>query len=168
MKLHKDTIFCTIVMVVALAVAGFLGFLADNLNAEEPQPVPEWSAVELLHEQNGTLTEWQMLLMAISFTESKWNAQAVGKAGDSGHLQLMPVYIAEVNRLYGTNYTIRDAFNIKTSIEIYEKMQAHYNPERDIEKAILLHNKSPYYRKEVLRNMELIRNMESVRKEVVK
>ena len=44
----------------------------------------------------------------------------------------------------------------------------NYNPERDIEKAIRLHNKSPYYRKEVLRNMELIRNMEAVRKEVVK
>ena len=149
-------IVLTAISIMALVVVG----KATEPAPEEPQPVQEWSAVELLHEQNGTLTEWQMLLMAISFTESKWNAQAVGKAGDSGHLQLMPIYVAEVNRLYGTNYTIQDAFNIKTSIEIYEKMQAHYNPERD--------NKNSFYRKEVLRNMELIRNMESIRKEVKK
>lgn len=74
---------------------------------------PHWSAVELLREQHkGELTEWGKLILAISFTESRFNPDAVGKAGDSGHMQLVPIYVAEVNRLYGTSYTIEDAFDI--------------------------------------------------------
>ncbi len=168
MKLHKDTIFCTIVMVVALAVAGFLGFLADNLNAEEPQPAPECPAVELLHQQNNSLSEWEVLMLALAYTESKFNPRAIGKTGDYGAFQITKPYCDELNRIYGTHYVPTDAFDIPTAVKMIEQMNAYYNPEKDIEKAIRLHNKSRYYRAEVERNRQLIRNMEAVRKEVVK
>ncbi len=158
MKLLSTFIAC----VVAIVAYQALTYEPDP----EPQPVPEWSAVELLHEQNGTLSEWEVLMLALAYTESKFNPRAIGKTGDYGAFQITKPYCDEWNRLYGTHYVPTDAFNIPTAVKMIEQMNAYYNPEKDIEKAIRLHNKSKYYHDEVMRNMELIRNMESIRKEV--
>lgn len=112
------------------------------------------------------LTEWQQMQLAIAYTESRFNPQAVGKANDSGVLQLTPIYIREVNRVAGTSYKLADAFDIEKAAEIFSRMQDHYNPEHDLEKAIQLHNSSPYYRREVLKNLEFIKQMEAVREAV--
>lgn len=114
------------------------------------------------------LTPWQELILAIAYTESRFNPQAVGKAHDSGVLQLTPIYIREVNRVAGTDYELADAFDIEKAVEIFSRMQEHYNPEHDVEKAIRLHNRSPYYRREVLKNLEFIKQMEDVRETVKK
>ena len=112
------------------------------------------------------LNEWQELILAIAYTESRFNPTAVGKAHDSGVLQLTPIYIREVNRVAGTSYELADAFDIEKAVEIFSRMQEHYNPEHDVEKAIRLHNRSPYYRREVLKNLEFIKQMEAVREAV--
>lgn len=122
---------------------------------EVPMPYPV--------EVRDTLSEWQLLTMAIAYTESKFDETAVGKAQDSGLLQIRPIYCAEINRLYGTDYKIEDAFDIQTSLEMYELMQAAKNPDKDLDKAIRLHNRSDAYRKEVLKNLEFIRRFETVR-----
>lgn len=114
------------------------------------------------------LTPWQELILAIAYTESRFNTQAVGKAHDSGVLQLTPIYIREVNRVAGTSYALADAFDIEKAVEIFSRMQERYNPEHDLEKAIRLHNRSPYYRREVLKNLEFIKKMEAVREAVKK
>lgn len=114
------------------------------------------------------LDDWQVLQMAIAFTESRFDPDAVGKAHDSGILQLTPIYVAEVNRVAGTDYTIQDAFDIEKALEIFETMQAVKNPTKDIETAIRYHNKAGYYRSTVLRNMAFIRNYEAVRAAVKK
>lgn len=114
-------------------------------------------------EVRDTLSEWQLLTLAIAYTESKFDETAVGKAQDSGLLQIRPIYCAEINRLYGTDYKIEDAFDIQTSLEMYELMQAAKNPNKDLDKAIRLHNRSEAYRKEVLKNLEFIRRFEAVR-----
>lgn len=118
--------------------------------------------------QLDTLDEWQILQMAIAFTESRFDPDAVGKAHDSGILQLTPIYVAEVNRVAGTDYTLEDAFEIEKALEIFETMQAVKNPTKDIETAIHYHNKAGYYRSTVLRNMTFIRNYEAVRAAVKK
>ena len=136
-----------------------------------PEPVepPHWSAVELLRNQHKEeLSEWDQLILAIAYTESKFRPDAVGSSNDSGCLQLVPIYVAEVNRLYGTSYTIEDAFDIGKSLEMYELMQAAKNPSRDLNTAIYYHNKSEAYRQVVLRNLELIRNYEAIRKQLIK
>lgn len=125
-------------------------------------PVPVREVVEA----RDTLSAWQELIMAISYTESRWNPEAVGKNQDSGCLQIVPIYVAEINRLYGTSYTIQDAFDIDKSLEMYELMQAAKNPEQDIDKAIYFHNKSESYRRTVLNNLQLIRNYEKIRARV--
>ena len=114
-----------------------------------------------------TLSEWQILQLSIAYTESKFRPDAVGKDGDTGILQLREIYIEEVNRLYGTSYTIEDAFDIDMSIEMFEKMQAHYNKDKILEQALYYHNKSPLYTKTVKRNMELIKRAEIFRAKLI-
>lgn len=136
----------------------------------QPVPSPEQvgtkSVVELLRRQRGGLTEWQKFMLAIIWTESKGNPAAVGKAGDSGVMQLREIYVAEVNRLYGTGYTIEDAFDIAKTLEMFDLLQDYYNPEHDIEKAIYYHNKSSAYKMKVLENLALVERMEAARRAV--
>lgn len=148
----------------------FIGFLAGaTYPREEPKPeVKPRSAVQLLRNlHKGELTEWQMLTMAICYTESKFRDEARGSAGDSGQFQLISVYIAEVNRLYGTDYTIEDAFDLSKSLEMFNLLQDYYNPSHGIEAGIKYHNRSPYYRKAVLENLDLIRRYERTRAAVI-
>lgn len=134
----------------------------------ETSPVPEKiSAVQLLRQQHqDELTDWQVLQLAIAYTESRFNPAAVGKAQDSGILQITPVYVAEVNRIYGTSFVLQDAFDPVKSLEMWDLMQAHYNEGRDLERAIALHNRAPQYRAAVLQNMEWIRRYEAFRKQL--
>lgn len=114
-----------------------------------------------------TLSDWQILEMAIAFTESRFKKDAVGKAEDTGVLQIRPVYVDEVNRLSGRDYTIEDALDPCMSLEMFNIVQGAWNPERDIEEAVRLHNKSPYYKKKVLENIELIRRAEEMRRKII-
>lgn len=155
------TLFCG---VLVLLVAGSLYAQEDP----EPAPAPEKiSVVQLLRKQHqDDLTDWQVLQLAIAYTESRFNPSAVGKAQDSGILQITPIYVAEVNRIAGTDYVLQDAFDTGKSLEMWDLMQAHYNEGRDLERAIALHNRAPQYRAAVLQNMEWIRRYESFRKQL--
>lgn len=155
------TLFCG---VLVLLIAGSLYAQEDP----EPAPVPEKiSAVQLLRQQHGDeLTDWQVLQLAIAYTESRFNPSAVGKAQDSGILQITPIYVAEVNRIAGTDYVLQDAFDTGKSLEMWDLMQAHYNEGRDLDRAIALHNRAPQYRAAVLQNMEWIRRYEAFRKQL--
>ena len=170
-------------LLAALAAGGCWGAILDNqIKDEQIQALQEFQDEVLrreacenavLYERTDTLvyitdhlSEWQQLQLAIAYTESRFNPQAVGKAHDSGVLQLTPIYIREVNRVAGTSYELADAFDIEKAAEIFSRMQDHYNPEHDLEKAIRLHNRSPYYRREVLKNLEFIKQMEAVREAV--
>ncbi|MCR5071186.1 MAG: lytic transglycosylase domain-containing protein [Bacteroidales bacterium] len=110
-----------------------------------------------------TLTDWQQLQLAIAYTESRCNPAAVGKAQDSGILQLTPIYIAETNRVAGTDYALADAFDISKAFEIFGTLQDHYNPTHDLEAGIYYHNKASHYRTAVLRNLEFIKRYEAAR-----
>ena len=114
-----------------------------------------------------TLSDWQILEMAIAFTESRFKTDAMGKAEDTGVLQIRPIYIDEVNRLSGRDYTIEDALDPCMSLEMFNIVQGARNPTKDMEEAIRLHNKSPYYRKVVLDNVDLIRRAEEMRRKII-
>lgn len=146
-------------------------FILPVLVACAQQPAPEnphWSAVELLREYHKQeLTEFDKLTLAIALTESRFNADADSGAGDYGLLQLRGIYIAEVNRLTGENYTVEDAFDIGKSLAIFRALQAHYNPAQDLDRGIYYHNKSSAYKQAVMQNYELICRMEEVRAKLI-
>ena len=136
----------------------------------KPEPVepPHWSAVELLRNQHkDELSEWDKLIMAICWTESRFNPDAVGNNQDSGIMQITPIFVAEVNRLYGTSYTIADAFDIDKSLAMFRAIQEAHNPSMDIDTAIWLHNKSAAYKRVVMENLEMINRMEELRAKLV-
>ena len=135
----------------------------------EPQEAPHWSAVQLLKEYHSKeLTEFDELTLAIALTESRFNPDAVGTADDVGILQIRPIYVEEVNRVCGTEYDHKDAFDVGKSLEMFVALQDYYNPGRDLDTAIRLHNKSDAYKRKVLENLETIKRYETIRKELVK
>lgn len=160
--------FLTIVTALCLGAIAVMMLLAFGCTKPEPQlKTPEitpTSVCEMLRAQRGSLSEWEQLQLAIAYTESKFNPAAVGAAQDCGIMQITPIYIAELNRITGAeNYTLADAFDIHKTLEMFEVMQAKHNPAHDRDQAIKYHNRSPYYKAEVLRNLELIKRYEAVR-----
>ncbi len=68
----------------------------------------------------------------------------------------------------GTRYVPEDAFDMNKSLAMFDLMQAHYNPEHDIEKAIYYHNKAAFYRQAVMKSVEFVHNYEAARAVVPK
>lgn len=114
-----------------------------------------------------TLTEWQQLQLAIAITESQCNPSATGNTNDGGLLQIRPIYVSEVNRVSGTSYTHKDVYTPASAIDMFNRMQMYYNPEKDISKAIYYHNKSKDYKTKVIRSMEFVKRYENCRKVIV-
>lgn len=124
-----------------------------------PQSPPEKAAPA------DTLSDWQVMQMAIAFTESRFNPDARGKAGDLGVFQITPVYVREINRLSGGEiFRHEDAADSGTSVRMFNAMQGFYNPEHDVHLAIYHHNKSETYGQTVKKNIELVNRYENFRK----
>ena len=126
------------------------------------------SVVELLRNQHREeLSRWQLLQLAIIMTESKGNPDAVGASNDLGVYQMLDCYVREANRVSGSNYSHEDAVDIDNAIDIFNRLQSHYNPQRDTDEAIYRHNKSESYRTAVLRNLEIVERMEVCRQKLI-
>lgn len=145
-----------------------ISLLAGCTPKPEPVEPPHWSAVELLRNQHKEeLSDFDKLTLAIALTESRFNPDADSGQGDHGLLQLRSIYIAEVNRLYDTEYTIEDAFDIDKSLAMFHLLQGYYNPSKDINKAVQYHNRNQNYKRVVMENYELICRMEEVRAKLI-
>ena len=145
-----------------------LPLLVGCIQSPEPEEIPQWSCVELLRNQHkGELSEWNRLILAMAYTESRFNDNAVGTCGDYGQLQLTEIWVKEVNRITGSNYHHEDAFDIDSTLAMFAAMNEAKNPEKSIDKAISIHNKSPYYRKTVLENLKLVERYEALRSKLV-
>ena len=115
------------------------------------------------------LTEWQMLQLAIAYTESKCNPDAVGASQDLGILQIRPIYAREASRLAVDRvYAHSDALDPLKSFEMFNIVQDHHNPAHEVSKAISLHNKADWYKRQVLLNLELIHRIEATREIVLR
>ena len=98
------------------------------------------------------LTDFELIELAIIWQESKANPNPKYSDGESeGILQLTPIYVKEANRILGKNkYTLHDRRNPLKSHEMFLVVQNYHNPEKDVEKAVLLHNKAGWYFEEVM------------------
>ncbi len=87
------------------------------------------------------VNEWDILIQAIIQVESEGDPFAVGKTNDVGILQITPIYVKEVNRILKRNaYTLKDRMYEQKSLEMFEVYQRHHNPDKNLLKAIKLHN----------------------------
>lgn len=94
-----------------------------------------------LHVECDTLSVWEVLVEAIIQTESEGNPNAVGLTKDAGLFQITPIYVKDANRIVGEErYSLQDRFSPDKSHEMFSIVQAHYNPGKNIDKAIRLHN----------------------------
>lgn len=106
-------------------------------------------------------SDWEILILALIQVESGGDTLAVGKANDVGALQITPIYVREVNRILGEErYGLESRLSLSASLEMFEIMQSHHNPNKDIDRAIKLHNPKAgdWYRERVYNEMNKIRD----------
>lgn len=85
--------------------------------------------------------EWDRFVNALIEVESGGNTNAVGDGGKAvGVLQIQPIYIAELERLGVTGFTLDDRYDRARSIAMFEAMQDLKNPDRNIDAAVQIHN----------------------------
>lgn len=119
---------------------------------------PEYRYLQVA-QQEREISEWDRFTQALILVESEGNPNAVGRTNDLGILQITPIYVADVNRIINEErYSLEDRADVRKSMEMFEIIQGHYNPERDIDKAIRLHNPraGKSYREKIYKRMEEI------------
>lgn len=84
---------------------------------------------------------WERLIHAICMVESGCDDNARNKTSSaSGRFQMLKIYVDEVNRIKGKAvYSYNDRFDPLKAREMFEIYQQHYNPDKDIDRAIVLH-----------------------------
>lgn len=131
-----------------------------EINNYQPNNFNNDKADVLKQEIKKELSEWEIFIQALIQVESEGKADAVGTKNDVGILQITPIYVKDVNRILGEKrYTLSCRTDKRKSLEMFEILQNHYNPDKDIEKAIKLHNpKAPQsYCIKIMNQIEIIK-----------
>jgi len=80
------------------------------------------------------LTEKQKILMAFIAVESAGNVFAYNKSEQAaGILQIRPIMLKEINRLFDTDFVLQDRFDSIKSVQMFWLFQSHHNPELELE-----------------------------------
>ena len=121
-----------------------------------------------LQVKDDSLSEWDMFTLALMKVESEYKTTAVSSVGAKGYFQIMPIYVAEVNRVHKTNFVYEDVVaSFEQSYEVFTLMQEAHNKEYDMDKALILHNGDhKWYRKRVYNEMANIERYEEMREMV--
>lgn len=105
-------------------------------------------------------SEWELFIKALIWQESKGVDTA--KNGDNwGCLQIRPIYVREVNRIAGTSFNHEDVLVREKALLIFNIMNYYKNPQKDIDKAIKIHNpKAPMsYSKSIKEKMKILKSI---------
>lgn len=100
---------------------------------------PEFHSIIIFPGQ--TFYRWGLdyLSWAIAKVESNFNVLAVNPlSGARGLLQITQPTIDEANRLSDSKYSLEDAWSPEKSIEIWQLLNKHHNPEYELDKACRL------------------------------
>jgi len=91
-----------------------------------------WRCITSRNQQPTTQNWADTLLDAIAWVESRGDPRAIGDGGKAvGMYQIWKVYVDDVNRIYGTNYTYQDRFDPIKSREMTWLYISYYGrPER--------------------------------------
>lgn len=101
--------------------------------------------------RDNAISDWEIFINALIWVESKGDCMALGKHNDVGVLQITPILVKDCNRIVGYDkYTLEDRYLRDKSIEMFNVIQDHYNPQRDFHWALKLWNSGAplsYHRK---------------------
>ena len=87
------------------------------------------------------LTEKEKILMAFIAVESSGNWNAYNKSEQAaGILQIRPIMLKEINRLFKTDFQLQDRFDSIKSVQMFWMFQRHHNPELDLERLCVCWN----------------------------
>lgn len=88
-----------------------------------------------------TVDHWHLWTLALMEVESGGDNYAVGRTNDWGCLQITPILVREVNRIQSERkFSMNDAKDRNKSIEMYNIIQAYYNPGHDRHLALKIWN----------------------------
>ena len=148
--------FLLILLITILSVAMSRCIDKDEKEEEAPQQ----DTIITPETETAYIDEWELLKRAIIEIESTNNDLAHNIDGDClGCMQITPIYVAECNRIVGyEKYTLEDRKSRHKSIEMFETMNSRHNPQRDIHRAIEIHNKGSVYKTKILNKMEEMRD----------
>ena len=96
-------------------------------------------------------SDWDAFIEALVWVESKGNPNAVGRDNDVGVLQITPILVEDCNRIVKCEkYSLEDRLDSLKSVEMFNIIQQHYNPQKDYHWALKLWNSGAplsYHRK---------------------
>lgn len=91
--------------------------------------------------KNGHDYDWELFTQALIWVESKGDSKAVGSKDDTGVLQITPILLRDCNRILGyERFTLIDRLDSLKSVEMFNIIQDHYNPQHDYHLALKIWN----------------------------
>lgn len=161
-RVRYSALFVLALVLIATTIGSM--FALGKICEKPVEPIHD--TIFVYHE----LSEWEVFTMAVMKVESRYNEEAVNvESGARGLLQIMPIYVAEYNRISGNNFGHDSAFDPISSLVMWESINDYYNPERDFEKAVYTHNPKAgdWYRTRVFNAMDEIKSYEKQRRNVI-
>lgn len=166
----KRIITILVLAIVALFFIGRTSVLKNELKAtnERLASVEQELNDYLNTPVEDSLSDWDMFTLALMKVESDYDLTAKSSVGARGYLQIMPIYVEEVNRVHRTNYVYEEVVgSLEQSYEVFILMQEAHNKDFSMDKALTLHNGNhKWYKKRVYNAMEDIAKYEEVRQMV--
>ena len=105
--------------------------------------------------------DWELFTQALIWVESRGNSNAIGSKNDVGVLQITPILVEDCNRiLKNERFTLEDRLDSLKSVEMFNVIQDHYNPQRDYHLALKIWNgQAPLsYHRKVMDKFNEIKN----------
>lgn len=107
--------------------------------------------IENIEEVNQENDDWEDFTKALIWVESKGDSKAVGSNNDVGVLQITPILLRDCNRILEMEiFKLEDRLDSLKSVEMFNIIQDHYNPQHDYHWALKLWNSGAplsYHRK---------------------
>lgn len=105
--------------------------------------------------------DWEDFTKALIWVESKGDSKAVGSNNDVGVLQITPILLRDCNRILEMEiFKLEDRLDSLKSVEMFNIIQDHYNPQHDYHWALKLWNSGAplSYHRKVMDRFNQIKN----------
>lgn len=122
---------------------------------------PNEEIEEVVVEVNQDSLDWDDFTRALIWVESKGDSKVVGSKDDVGVLQIRKPIVDDCNRILGCEaFTLEDRLDSLKSVEMFNIIQDHYNPQHDYHWALKLWNsRAPLsYHRKVMDKFNEIKN----------